>query len=119
MSSSPTSAVAAAAGIETSCGSPFDNLDVALLSDIIAFVGEHQYRFVAIVSRQFQATYSYLFPENRTTYLNASTVEHAKICWEEIHQKNYDNQILCMSAAIHGCLPALQYLRNVNCLWCS
>ena len=112
----PTTAAA-----DTSFGSsPLDNVDVALLSEIISFVGINQYRFVSTVNRTFQRTYFNLFAKNRWTYLNASTVEHAKICWEEIDQNADRTQAgLCVSAAKNGCILALQYLRDVKCLWCS
>jgi hypothetical protein len=54
--------------------SPFDNLDI--LQHIISFVGKNQYRFVAIINQNFQQVYLQLFPENRKTYFNTSTIEH-------------------------------------------
>jgi hypothetical protein len=94
--------------------SPFYNLDI--LQHIISFVGQNQYRFVAIINPSFKKVYLQLFPENRETYCNASTIEHAKICFEE--SGDYINERkLCESAAKHGNLPVLQYLRSVNCSW--
>ena len=57
-----------------------------------------------------------LFPENtKNTYLNASTLSHARICWEEIDPENfYLERTLCRSAAQHGNVWTLQYLRAVQ-----
>ena len=126
--SAPTTAAVAAAAVAAAAtadaslhgSSPLDNMDIALLSEIISFVGSNQYRFVAMVNRRFHKTYFNLYPKYQWTYLNASTVKHAKICWEEINQNDYLFQTaLCVSAAKNGCLLALQYLRDVKCRWCS
>jgi hypothetical protein len=58
--------------------------DSNLLKHILSFVGDKQYRFIASISKTFQSVYVHLFPENnKSTYINASTIKHAKICTEE------------------------------------
>jgi hypothetical protein len=49
---------------------------------ILSFVGDGQYRFVGSVSRRFKEAYRTTFPEKTTRY-NMSTMELAKICWED------------------------------------
>ena len=100
--------------------SPMENLDV--LRMVVSFVGNKNYRFVATVSQSFHAAYIQEFPKDRETKVNASTVEFARICWEEMSDLMYYNltnlhrQLIC-SAAIFGNLPAMQYLRSVGCDW--
>ena len=96
---------------------PFDdNLDV--LKHVLMFVGENQYRFVAGVSRCFQQAYSDVFPASRKTYLNASMENIARFCWSEIdHGSVIYQKLLCRSAARHGNIQSLQYLRSVRCVW--
>jgi hypothetical protein len=57
-----------------------ENLDDLLLATIISFVGCNQYRFVAAISKRLEAAYRNIFPDNKIKYMNASTMEHAKIC---------------------------------------
>jgi hypothetical protein len=52
-----------------------------LLSVIVEYVGERQYRFVASLDRRFHEVYLNLF--YKLTYVNASTTEHANICLRE------------------------------------
>ncbi len=100
---------------------PFDqNLDV--LKHVFSFVGQKQYRFVAGVNRCFQEAYLEEFPNEKWTYLNTSTEELARLCWSEIKHPNmhpniYHQWVLCRSAAAHGKLPSLQFLRSVKCDW--
>jgi hypothetical protein len=49
---------------------------------ILSFVGDGQYRFVGSVSRCFKEAYCTRFPKKTTRY-NMSTMELAKICWED------------------------------------
>jgi hypothetical protein len=93
--------------------------DVHLLSRILSFVGTNQYRFVAAVCTDFKAVYHQLFPENTTTtYYNASSVGHAKICIEECPQMHpHGSTVLCNSAARHGSLSTLTYLQSKNFHW--
>jgi hypothetical protein len=86
------------------------------LQHILSFVGCNQYRFVASVSKDFQNAYHQLYPENKTTYCNASTIGHAKICIAEC-KGTRKSVTLCYSAIRHGSLPALQYLRSSNYQW--
>ncbi len=62
---------------------PFDhNLDV--LKHVLSFVGSNQYRFIVGVNRCFQEAHIEAFPENKRTYLKASTENLAGFCWDEI-----------------------------------
>jgi hypothetical protein len=95
----------------------FDNLE--LLQHILSYVGTYQYRFIAAVSTNFKAAYQNVFPNDTQTYINAATIEHARICFEcHILRTEWDgNSILCCSAAQHGCLAILRYLHWMKCAW--
>jgi hypothetical protein len=96
--------------------SPFQNLDV--LKCIVSFIGKNQYRFVAAINQSFKMTYHQLYPNNKTTYYNASTLKHAMICFEECHFMQQERfAVLCTDAARHGNLSALQYLRENEVPW--
>lgn len=107
--------------------SPMEKLDVSLLSEIVAYIGPDQYRFVAIINQNFRTAYRNAFQDDREdTCMTAITLEHARICFEEGLARNYDADScmkqyyetkLCSSAAKYGNLPALQYLRSVECPW--
>ena len=98
--------------------SPFHMLDGFLLKEIISFVGPNQYFFVASIHTKFYNAYRDTFPQQTTTFLNASTIEHAKFCWEEGAKNTEEYQVmLCHSAAAHGNIPALQYLHSMKCKW--
>ena len=104
-----------------------ENVDV--LRWVISFIGPKQYRFMAVICKGFHAAYVQQIPNDTETKLNASTIEYAKICWEEMkhslyYQKDqlawhYQRRRLACSAASYGNLPALQYLRSVGCEWCE
>jgi hypothetical protein len=97
---------------------PLENSDV--LQRIISFVGPNQYRFVAEVNHDFKAAYCYIFPDDKRTYYNASTVNHAKSCYECPKISPDNTTKLCTSAARHGCISALMYLRWLDVSWdCS
>ena len=129
-----------------SATNPLDH--IGILKHILSFIGPNQYRFVAGTSRRFREAYLDVipsgadepvhydndskepypfFPKNMKTYVNASTVGYAEICWNEIKDKNFirffglrkeiGQEALSRSAAAHGNLPALQFLRSVNCPW--
>ena len=86
---------------------------MALLSEILSFVGPNHYYFIAIIDRRFQEAYLQALPNNKT-FINVSTVKHAKLCHQEMKCGNYnkfDLSKLCASAAKSGNLLALQYLR--------
>ena len=83
MTTAPSTATAS---VESDCLnilSSFDNMDVLQL--IVSFVGDYQYRFVAAVNRSFRAAYANEFRNNTITYIDTSTVAHAKICYEELN----------------------------------
>jgi hypothetical protein len=89
-----------------------------MLRHILSFVGANQYRFVTPLNKDFMATYLQLFPYNKTTYYNASTIHHANICIMECpHSCCSAYATLCTSAARHGSLMTLQYLQSLNYAW--
>jgi hypothetical protein len=53
---------------------PLDDLD--LLRRIVSFVGPNQYRFVTSINLNFKATYSALFPNNKSTCINSRACKH-------------------------------------------
>jgi hypothetical protein len=82
---------------------------------ILPFVGRHQYRFVAAVNRNFHTAYVTAFPK-KVTRFNVSTIEHAKICFDEWKIIKYRRpSILCCIAARGGNLTVLKYLHSVQC----
>jgi hypothetical protein len=85
---------------------------------ILPFVGRHQYRFVAAVNRNFHTAYVTAFPEKLTFY-NVSTIEHAKICYDDLTNLSSPQHILCCTAAREGNLSVLKYLRSLGCAWDS
>ena len=96
--------------------SPFDNVPVDMLEHILSFVGQGYYLSIAKVNRSFNETYTKLF--RKRTYLTASSEEYARFCWNELDPgSNQEHGTLCMTAAYFGNLPALQYLRSVECRW--
>jgi hypothetical protein len=83
---------------------------------ILPFVGRHQYRFVATVNHNFHTAYVTAFSK-KVTRVNVSTIEHAKICFDE-EKGNYRLQhVLCYTAAREGNLSVLKYLRSMQCPW--
>lgn len=96
-----------------------ERLDVSLISEIISFIGPNQYRFVAGINKSFRWAHLQVFPYGKKTALNASTLELAKICFGELNVKTnvFLKCELCQSAARHGNLAVLQYLRSVNSEW--
>ena len=110
---------------------PFDQITLDVLKHVFSFVGRNQYRFIAGVNRCFREAHLEAFPEDKRTYLNASTEKLARFCWSEMHPPNMYwhvlpglptsyyvwQSFLCESAAKYGNLPSLQYLRSVNCIW--
>ena len=97
--------------------SPMENMDILRL--VVSFIGPKQYRFIATISQRFHAAYVHEFPNDTATIINASTVEYAKICWNEMkHPLTYQqHSILSHSATIFGSVSAMQYLRSVGCPW--
>jgi hypothetical protein len=105
----------AAAEASSSTTSPFQNMDV--LKTIVSFVGTNQFRFVAAFSKDFKAIYLQLFDNNTDTYYNATTKEHINICFEDITIDHSRNSTLCSTAARHGNLSVLKYLRSLHFYW--
>jgi hypothetical protein len=83
---------------------------------ILPFVGRRQFRFVAAVNHNFHTAYTTVFPE-KVTCFNTSSVEHAKICSNEIMGNYLLEQNLCCTAAKDGNLNVLKYLRSIQCSW--
>jgi hypothetical protein len=83
---------------------------------ILPFVGRHQYRFVAAVNHNFHNFYVTVFPKKWTHY-NVSTIEHAKICYDDIMDHSSLQNILCCTVARDGNLTVLKYLRSIQCSW--
>jgi hypothetical protein len=94
--------------------------DDNILRDILSYVGEDQYRFVATVNRNFRNTYVSLYPD-KTTFLNVSTMGHATICCQEICDREYSHCeeryrfILCKNATKMGDLSILKFLYSNDC----
>jgi hypothetical protein len=89
-----------------------------VLQYIMSFVGPYQYRFVAPVSKAFQASYLKSFPNNKETYFSAFSIEHAIFCMLECPLQGQSfAATLCSSAARHGSLATLQHLRSLNFTW--
>lgn len=94
--------------------SPLETLEI--LRIILTFVGRGHYRFVAILNRQFKDAYTQLFPCDTKTQLRLSTLDLAKICYEESVEHR---PVLCRHAARYGNLEVLQYLHSMGCQWDS
>jgi hypothetical protein len=100
--------------------------------NILSFVGENQYRFVGGVNHLFRNAYVAVFPKKVTSY-NVLTIQHAKICYNDIVTYPFKQtslvkssllrrgpnrqETLCKLAAQQGNLAVLQYLRSVHCQW--
>lgn len=88
-----------------------------LENNIFPFVGMNQYRFVGGVCRVFEKAYRTLFSVQ--TAINVSSVEHAKICFDELplSMKLSLQDSLCASAARNGNLVVLKWARYSECPW--
>jgi Ankyrin repeats (many copies) len=99
-----------------------DIISIEILKEyIMPYVGNHQFRFVAGVSRTFYEAYVTANTNNLVEYTvteyNLSTMEHAKICYDET-RSDTERCHLCVSAARHGSIPVLRYLKELlNCPW--
>ena len=94
-----------------------------IVRNIACFIGRNQYRFVAAISRQFRNAYALEFPNHTQTYLNASTLEHAMICHQEIiycddiidiETTINEPNALCRAAGRSGNSLAVEYLLAVH-----
>ena len=104
----------------TGLSASFENLDIPLLREIVSFIGPNQYRFVAMINGRFRMTHLQLYPQNTNTYINVSTLNHAKIVFEELkyigcYDKFYKGDQLCQFAIENGNLPLLQFFHSRKC----
>jgi hypothetical protein len=88
-------------------GALIENLDIPILTEIVKYIGPNQFRFVAGIHRCVRIAYLLAFDNNKSTYLNASTLAHAKICNEETVTGSYfdimnQRKALWRAAAMHG-----------------
>jgi hypothetical protein len=95
--------------------SPFHSVDI--IKQILLFVGNNQYRFVAAINKDFHTVYLQLYSNNTQTYFNISTQNHIEICATESQSAERLNGTLCTLAARHGNLSALQYLQGNHFEW--
>jgi hypothetical protein len=93
-----------------------EHWNVEILMDcIMSYVGDYQYYFIASVNRSFYKSYTNVFPTRLTCY-NVSTIQHAKICYDETASTT-DRCKLCALSAKDGNLLVLQYLHELGCSW--
>jgi hypothetical protein len=74
-----------------------DHLDVSLISEIMSHVGDYQYRFIASVNRRFQEAYLEVFPQNKKTRVNASTLDFVGTNWT--------GMIILLVCSAHSVIP--------------
>jgi hypothetical protein len=56
-------------------------------NNVLSYVGDDQFRFVASVNRSFYSAYTSLYPKKQTVF-NVSAIELVKLCYLDIeHQK--------------------------------
>jgi hypothetical protein len=83
-----------------------------LMNFIVPYVGDHQFRYVAAVNRKFYAAYTSVYNE-RNTYYNLSSLDHAKLCYEDFRAVGtYEQNSLCARLARMGKLHVIWYLRQ-------
>jgi hypothetical protein len=88
-----------------------------IANNIFPFVGSNQYRFVGGVCQIFEKTYRTSFSAETT--INVTSVEHAKICLDEISfpMKRTLQDCLCTIAARNDNLALLKWARTKACPW--
>jgi hypothetical protein len=91
--------------------------DYDLLGQILSYVGRNQYRFVAAINKDFQKIFLQLFPDNKETYINASTIDHVQISLESPYNQTSEST-MCTSAARHGSLPTNLLTIHQLCVEC-
>jgi hypothetical protein len=87
----------------------FTNVDI--VQNIVSFIGEYQYLFVASINTTFRQVYIKLYPNKKVTYFNGLTMKHLKLCYNNklsFHQRH----ALIQSVARHGNIEGLRYLRT-------
>jgi hypothetical protein len=95
--------------------SAFQNVDI--LRNTVSYVGKQQYRFVAAINKDFKDAYLNLFPYYKETYFDASTLDHLNISFEWTLIQRKRNSTPCNSAARHGSLEMLKYVRSMGFAW--
>jgi hypothetical protein len=94
------------------------SLDVPLLTEVVKFMGPHQFRFVAGINRRFRTAYLLAHTYNTTTYINVSTPAHANISYREVGSTLAYNatkqQIKLWTNAVqqHGIQPSFRNLKS-------
>jgi hypothetical protein len=83
-----------------------------LLQNIVSFVGEYQYLFVASINHTFHDAYITLFPSKETHY-NGSTMKLLKFCYNKKFTSKEKHDLL-QSTARYGNIEGLRYLRTKN-----
>jgi hypothetical protein len=77
----------------------FDMLPVELLaSHLMPFFGPRRFRFVTAVCRKFYDAYTTCYP-TKVTEIDASTVEHAQICFSERHDRLHPGKVTGIDAS--------------------
>jgi hypothetical protein len=92
----------------------FQNADLLSNTGILSFVGHNQYRFVATINHKFHTIYLQLFPNNKRTHYNISTIEHTKISLEYTVLQNLRDARLSCLAARYGCISTLKYAQTMG-----
>jgi hypothetical protein len=85
--------------------------DEFLLQNIMHYVGDYQFQFLATVNRSFYQAYTTVFAQNQT-YYNDTTMEHAKVCYG--CEWNHDS---CAAAAKRGHWNVLKWAHENECPW--
>jgi hypothetical protein len=96
-----------------------DNLpNDIMISHILPFIGDGNYRYIGLVNRKFRQTYTTLYP-TKTTYYNGSTIALAQFCFQsiDVHQRSRARHYLCLSAARYGSIDVLTYLFPAGMNW--
>jgi hypothetical protein len=61
-----------------------DNLqNDIMISQILPFIGDGNYRYIGLVNRKIHQNYTTLYP-TKTTYYNGSTIAHARLCFQSM-----------------------------------
>lgn len=85
-----------------------------LTNFVVPYVGDYQFRYVASVNRKFYTSYTTVYKDRRTHY-NLSTLEHAKLCYEDLRiTGTYEHKSLCAKLARMGKLHVIWSLCQLS-----